>query len=108
MKVETIIRAYLKALPEEHRKSLIDTFIVKPNIYAIKKAAIDGMNTYIYHEENHIHNRNLKELGPITKDELIDGFKRVFPDCNITYEIVVTEHSPGLKISQGAIVIDWS
>jgi hypothetical protein len=108
MNRETFTRAYLKGLPEEHRKSLIDTFIVHPHIYPIKRAAIDGMNTYVYYEENHIDNRNLKELGPITQKELIDGFKRVFPDCSISYEIVVNERISGLKISQGAIVIDWS
>lgn len=105
---ETFTRAYLNGLPEENRKSLIDTFIIKPHIFPIKKAAIDGMKTYVYYEDNHIDNRNLKELGPITQEDIIDGFKRVFPDCNISYKIAVTEHIPGLKISQGAIIIDWS
>ena len=50
----------------------------------------------------------MKELGPITQEELIDGFKRVFPDCAISYQVVVLESIPGLKIRQGAIVIDWS
>jgi hypothetical protein len=108
MNGETFTRAYLKALPEEHRKSLINTYIVRPHIFPIKKAAIDGMNTYVYYEDNHFDNRNLKELGPITHNELIEGFKRVFPDCSISYKLAVTEHIPGLKITQGAIVIDWS
>ena len=108
MNKETFTRAYLKGLPEEHRKSLIDIFIVKPHIFPIKKAAIEGMNTYVYFEDYHIDKPNLQELGPITMEEVIDGFKRVFSDCTISYKIAVTEPVSGLKINQGAIVIDWS
>jgi len=105
---DTITRAYLKDLPEEHRKELINTFIVKPNIVYLKRTAIQGKTSYVYYENNHNDHCQLRELGPITKEELINGFRKVFPDCTISYEIVVVETTPGLKISQGAIIIDWS
>lgn len=105
---ETITRASLKGMHEEHRKELINLFIVKPIIVDLKRAAINGETSYIYYENNHLEHRQLLELGSITKEELINGFRQVFPDCDISYKIVVIETIPGLKISQGAIIIDWS
>ena len=105
---ETITRAYLKGMQEQHRKELINTFIVQPHIGLLKNMAIQGKTSYTYYENNHIEYCQLLELGPITQEELINGFRRVFPDCTISYEIVVVESIPGLKISQGAIIIDWS
>ena len=108
MRDETITRAYLKGMQDQRRKELIDIFIVQPHIRLLKSMAIQGKTSYTYYENENIEHRQLLELGPITQEELINGFRRVFPDCDISYKIAVVETIPGLKISQGVIIIDWS
>lgn len=45
---------------------------------------------------------------PPSKEEMIDYFTEVFPDCRITYEEKWIEVTPGRKELKNGIQIDWN
>ena len=115
MSSKTISRASLKGLPEQQKMGQIDA-IVNNTTGSIQSIAMSGKTSYMYElginkvaqEEVDTTFNQPYRMTPITNDELIAGFKRKFPDCDISYQEAWIEVKPNNKVLKKGILIDWS
>ena len=115
MSSKTISRASLKGLPEQQKMGQIDA-IVNAISGKIQIIATSGKTSYMYElginkvaqEEVDITFNQPYRMTLITNDELIAGFKRKFPDCDISYKEAWIEVKPNNKVLKKGILIDWS
>jgi len=106
MSSKTISRESLKRLPEEQRRGQIDN-IVNQISGPIQAIAMSGKTSYMYNPSTPPFNQPCG-MTPITNEELIAGFKRKFPDCDISYQESWVEVNPNNKVLKKGILIDWS
>jgi len=104
MSSNPISRAFLQGMQEATKQRCIDGIIDRAVSY-IKEQANSGKTSYMYDPLENIE--RYKQLS-ITIDQVVDAFKRKFPDCDVSYEEIWNEVKPGNKILKKGIVIDWS
>jgi hypothetical protein len=95
-------RSYLQSLQEKKKRVAENRSTVEKIAYAfiheLVIAASNGNTFYLYER------RNEKEVEEISNKDLIAGFQKIFPDCDITHE--------GSRLDEGKriplIGINWS
>lgn len=119
-------RSYLQDLPEKIKREKIDQ-IIKEFRSDIYEYAARGKTSYrfrivyqapLLHQADILHhnvfykevtsNSNGNIPANISIDELIAGFQRNFPECQISYDESWIDETPTRRYLSKAIIIDWS
>ena len=121
MRDNVFSRAYLQGRTLEYKRAevsnLIDTFIK-----ALLSAADSGRTSYLFDMSNTDYINQSPEQDVMKQsiytsfdpsytvplNELIQLLKERFPDCNVTYEEIMTDSQLGFKVPKKGILIDWS
>jgi hypothetical protein len=108
----TFSREYLRSLPDQHRKDMINNEIVlyHPNII---NAAKSGKLYYRIDLTEYL--RRMKQ-SPMTYpppyrptiEDIVEGLKQVYVDCHVEYKEDWTETRPGIKEQKQFILVSWS
>ena len=105
MSMQTYSRSFLQGLPEEEKQRRID-MIVDGFFQKLRNAAIAGETQYIY---TYTHDfRNMSVPITLTNEDLIVGFQRKFPGCDVSYQETWDDINANTRILKKGIVIDWS
>ena len=104
-------RAYLQGLQTEsiRRKELLEYFIAAHHPF-LEKAARDGKKFYLA-EIQDMPQPNRGRDDPsitLTEKELIEGFRKVYPDCALTFREVWTDITPTTRALKRGVIVDWS
>lgn len=104
-------RSYLQGLQTEsiRRKELLEYYIAAHHPY-LEKAARDGKKFY-FAEILDMPQPNRGRDDPsifLTKEELINGFQKVYPDCALAFKEVWTDITPTTRALKRGVIVDWS
>ena len=104
-------RSYLQGLQTEslRRKELLEYFIDVHHQY-LEKAARDGKKFY-FAELQDMPQPNRGRDDPsitLTKEELIEGFQKVYPDCCLAFREVWTDITPTTRALKRGVIVDWT
>ena len=104
-------RSYLQGLQTEsiRRKELLEYFIAAHHP-SLEKAARDGKKSY-FAEIQDMPQPNRWPGDPyifLTEKELIEGFKKVYLDCTLTFKEVWTDITPTTRALKRGVIVDWS
>jgi hypothetical protein len=107
----TYTRAYLQSLQTEsiRRKELLEYFIAAQHPY-LEKAAREGKKFY-FAEIQDMPQPNRGRDDPyilLTKEELIEGFRKVYPGCALAFKEVWVDITPTTRALKRGVVVDWS
>jgi hypothetical protein len=98
MSTQTFSRAFLQSAPEREKQRILED-IVNMFIRDLQKLAIEGKTRYVY-----THN----PPPPLTYEDLVAGFQRKFPDCDVSYQETWVDITATNRVLKKGIVIDWS
>ena len=96
-------RAYLQGLPDEYKQQII-SMRIKPFVDMVRGHASAGKTSLLVFEHEYL--RDPKQYPELTCDDFIAAFKKIFPDCDVSYQEKRQGASPGVQ--QKGILIDWS
>lgn len=108
--MQTFTRDFLQGLPEQDKQERIDAEI-RRFIHHLKAAATGGDRSYLHTPSaslNNPYNHPISPLSTITKEELVVGIQRRFPDCVVSYQETWIETAANTRQLQKGILIDWS
>jgi hypothetical protein len=104
-------REELQALPEKHRLDAIARAVEQFH-FGIISTAQAGKKNYLVDMKHMPRNQSGVRTFPPeyipTADDMLEGFKKKFPGCDVTYTEVWEETNPGVKTQKKGILIDWS
>lgn len=104
-------REQLQALPEKHRLDAIARAVEQFH-HAIISTAKSGIRFYLVDMKHMPRNQSGVKSFPAeyipTVDDMVEGFKSKFPECDVTYTEIWEEVRPGVKEQKKGILIDWS
>lgn len=105
---------------EQHRLNQINRIVNQIHSTVINQARTQTTTSYSYQIQQHNHvyigyPYNYSTFCEKNKDDIINGLKRLFPDCSIDYKMLSIERTHLIKFDnkrqndhEGYIVIDWS
>ena len=108
---QSYTRSYLQGLQTEsiRRKELLEYYIAAHHPY-LEKAARDGKKSYFAQIQD-MPQPNRWPGDPsifLTKEELIEGFQKVYPACALAFKEVWTDITPTTRALKRGVVVDWS
>jgi hypothetical protein len=112
----TFTREYLQSLPAQHRQRAID-YAMDQLRRQIIDAATSGKAFHVVNISQHIHDPSKKgcahQCGGIppyyvTKDDLVEEFKKKFPDSHVEYVEMWEDTRPGIREQKNGILVNWS
>lgn len=104
---KTYSREHLQAL---YRKSCLETIKqqVETMSNVVLQTAVQGQKT----SHMFVITKNTRPvcIGYYipTPDDLVDGLKQMFPDCDVTLKDEWIDVRPGVREQRTGIVVDWS
>ena len=105
-------RETLRSIPEQNRKSAINSLIANQYHNTIIIAATAGSLTCILDLEPYLHRVSQQTPQPNeyvpTIEDIVEGLKQKYPGCLVTYVEGWAETSPGVKHFRKRILVDWS
>jgi len=105
MSTQTFSRAFLQAAPEREKQRILEEKrrysegIVNVFIHDLQKLAMEGKTRYVYTQN---------PPPSLTYEDLIAGFQRKFPDCDVSYQETWVDVTTTNRVLKKGIVIDWS
>ena len=107
--MEIFSRDFLRGLPELNKQERIDLEIDR-FIEHLKVAAAAGDRSYFHIPSASLNNpfSTTQRLQPITDQDLLDGVRRRFPECNVSLQYVLIDTPAKTRELQKGILIDWS
>ena len=108
---QTYTRLYLQGLQTEsiRRKELLEYYIAAHHPF-LEKAARDGKKFY-FAEIQDMPQPNRGRDDPsifLTKEELIEGFQKVYPDSCLAFREVWTDITPTTRALKRGVIVDWT
>lgn len=108
MNSEIFSRSFLQGLPDQRKQRNIDQ-IIHNFIRHLKDAAESGKTSYMYIPGNILGQLGQQQSGILmSNDDLVLGFQKRFPDCNVSYKETWIDVKSDNKVLRKGIVIDWS
>ena len=104
MNQNVFTRAYLRGLPEDYKQQHL-SMRIRPFVEMVKGHASAGKTSLMVLEKEYVGNQG---QYPLTPDDFLAGFKKIFPDCDVSYQERWHESSPTTRVQQKGILIDWS
>lgn len=105
MSTQIFSRAFLQSAPEREKQRILEEKrrysegIVNCFIQDLQKLAMEGKTRYIYTQN---------PPASLTYDDLVAGFQRKFPDCDVSYQETWVDITATNRVLKKGIVIDWS
>lgn len=102
-------RDYLKGIPEQIKQQLIDNTVSR-FIQDLRSAAANGKTSYLFvKDDDKAKDHACRTNQPLLTDaDLIAGFCKRFPGCNIYYDESWVETNSNTRTLKKGIMIDWS
>lgn len=106
-----ITREYLQGLQELSRRQVIDRYIhefantVTCMAKEGKTSCVIDIYSNKYQQNRPMMNTNVKFPSI---DEFIAGFKRMFPDCSVSYQEAWHDTKTNVRELKKGILVDWS
>jgi hypothetical protein len=114
MNQNVFTRAYLQGLPEDYKQQII-SMQIKPFVDMVRGHALGGKTSLMVFESEYLGSPFESEyLGSpqqypkLTREDFLAGFKKIFPDCDVSYQERWHETSATTRVQQKGILIDWS
>jgi hypothetical protein len=105
MQQNVFTRAYLQGLPEEYKQQHINIRI-KPFVDMVRGHASGGKNSLMVFESEYLGSP--QQYPQLTREDFLAAFKKIYPDCDVSYQERWHETSPTTRVQQKGILIDWS
>jgi hypothetical protein len=105
MNINVLSRAYLQGLPENYKQQHI-SMRIRPFVEMVKGHASAGKNSLMVYDHEYL--RDAEKYPTLTAEDFIAAFKKIFPDCGVSYEERWEEPIPTKRVVKKGILIDWS
>ena len=108
MNFSTVLsRADLQAIPAKRRLDAIRRYIDHHLGQNVQNAAALGKTSYLFVIPRPETMRHAHEYV-VTNDDIIEGLKAKFPECDIEFSEEWVDVRPGVREHRSGIRIDWS
>lgn len=114
--MSTFPREYLQSLPAQHRQRAID-HVMNQLTPQIITAATSGKAFHVVNINQYIQGPPKNSCGTqcggippyyVTKDDLVEEFKKKFPECLVEYVEMWEDTRPGIREQKNGILVNWS